>query len=183
MTNAPIIHLNGAPGVGKLTIGRLLAARLQARLLDNHAIHDVAFALTEFRSPEFYETVRAVRTVAYDRIVRLPSAVAVVLTDAFFEDSAWGGESWNEVLSLAERRDTTLFAVCLTCNPDEHRRRITSAERAAKGKVLDPAYVDRCVGRKLVQLEGSEHLSLDVTRLTPEVAASHIASWVAAFSK
>ena len=57
---APLIHLNGPPGVGKLTIGRCLAPLIEARLLDNHAIYDVAFAITEFRSPEFYATVRDV---------------------------------------------------------------------------------------------------------------------------
>ena len=46
-----MIHLNGYPGVGKLTVGRLLAQRLGGRLLDNHAMYDVAFALAEFRSP------------------------------------------------------------------------------------------------------------------------------------
>ncbi|WP_284388078.1 hypothetical protein [Devosia yakushimensis] len=37
-----IIHLNGWPGVGKLTIGRLLAADLGARFIHNHLLHDVA---------------------------------------------------------------------------------------------------------------------------------------------
>jgi hypothetical protein len=177
--SAPIIHLNGAPGVGKLTIGRLLAAHLKARLLDNHAIHDVAFALTEFRSAEFYETARAVRTVAYDRIVRLPPSMSIILTDAFFEDSAWGRESWDDVLSLAERRKAPLLAVCLSCDPDEHRRRIVSPDRAAKGKVQEAGYVDRCIGRMLMQLGGPQSLSLDVTQVSPREAASHIATWAA----
>jgi predicted kinase len=59
-----LIQLNGWPGVGKLTIARRLAERLSARVLDNHSIYNVAFALTKPRSPEFYETVRAVREVA-----------------------------------------------------------------------------------------------------------------------
>jgi predicted kinase len=177
ISNAPIIHLNGAPGVGKLTIARVLAARLQARLLDNHAIHDVAFGLTEFQTTEFYETVRAVRAVAYDRIIRLPRSMSVVLTDAFFADSAWGRESWDEVLGLAERRKAPLLAVCLSCDPDEHRRRIASADRAAKGKVQDPEYVNRCIGRKLTQLADPQSLSLDVTQVSPDEAAFHIATW------
>lgn len=177
MITAPIIHLNGAPGVGKLTIGRLLAARLKARLLDNHAIHDVAFALTEFRSAEFYETVRAVRTVAYDRIVRLPRSMSVILTDAFFVDSAWGRESWNDMLSMAERRKAPLLSVGLSCDPDEHRRRIVSPDRAAKGKVQDAEYVDRCIGRKLMRLDGPRSLPLDVTRMGSKEAADQIATW------
>jgi hypothetical protein len=69
-----IIHMNGYPGVGKLTIGRELCRILNGRLLDNHSVYNVAFALTEFRSDAFYETVRAVRAIAYDRILRQETA-------------------------------------------------------------------------------------------------------------
>jgi len=54
-----LIHINGAPGVGKLTIARIMAPRLNARLLDNCAIYNVAWALTDVRSPIFYSAVRA----------------------------------------------------------------------------------------------------------------------------
>jgi shikimate kinase len=33
-----IIHINGYPGVGKLTIGRIVAEQLGGRLLDNHSV-------------------------------------------------------------------------------------------------------------------------------------------------
>jgi len=179
VSSAPIIHLNGAPGVGKLTIGRLLAAHLKARLLDNHAIYDVALAVTDFRSAEFFETVRAVRAIAYDRVVRSPLSMPIVLTDALFEDSDWGRESWRDVLLLAERRKVPLLAVCLTCGPDEHRRRIVAEDRAAKRKAREPELVDRYVVRPLARLHGPHSLALDVTDLTADAAASHIADWTA----
>ncbi|MBN9087803.1 MAG: hypothetical protein J0J01_12910 [Reyranella sp.] len=78
-----IVHINSYPGVGKLTIGRALAELIGARLLDNHSVFNVAFALTEFRSPAFYDTVRAVREIAYQRILELPAGVPVVLTNWF----------------------------------------------------------------------------------------------------
>ena len=56
-----LVHINSYPGVGKLTIGRILAEQIAGKLLDNHSIYNIAFALTEFRTPEFYDTVRAVR--------------------------------------------------------------------------------------------------------------------------
>ena len=55
-----IIVLNGYPGVGKLTIGRELAGRLNGKLLDIHSVYNVAFALTEFKSPEFRDTVEKI---------------------------------------------------------------------------------------------------------------------------
>jgi shikimate kinase len=39
-----LINLNGWPGVGKLTVGRILAKTLGGRLLDNHTLLNVASA-------------------------------------------------------------------------------------------------------------------------------------------
>jgi len=174
-----VIHLNGAPGVGKLTIARLLVQRLGARLLDNHAIHDVAFALTEFRSPAFYETVRAIRAVAYDRVRQLPPSIPVILTDAFFDDSAWGRESWAAMLDLAQSMAARLLTVALACAPEEHRRRIVSEDRAAKGKMRDVAYVETAAARRLIERDGDDSLRLDITRLAADEAAATIATWIA----
>ena len=78
-----IIFLNGWPGVGKLTVARHLVAATGGRLLDAHTIYNVAFYLTEFRTPVFYETVRKVRDIAFDRVVELPPRTPVVMTNAF----------------------------------------------------------------------------------------------------
>jgi hypothetical protein len=99
-----IIHINSYPGVGKLTIGRHLAELLDGKLLDNHSIYNVAFAVTEFRTPPFYQTVRAVRDIAYARVLELPAATPIVLTNWYSEDSAWSVENWDEVIALARRR-------------------------------------------------------------------------------
>jgi hypothetical protein len=96
-----IIHINSYPGVGTLTIGRHLSKLLNGKLLDNHSIYDVAFALTEFRTPAFYQTVRAVRDMAYGRLLELPASTPVVLTNWYSQDSAWGVENWDEVIALA----------------------------------------------------------------------------------
>jgi hypothetical protein len=178
MVRPILVHLNGAPGVGKLTIGRSLAERLDARLLDNHATHDVAFALTEFRSAAFYETVRAVRAIAYDRIRQLPATTPVILTDAFFDDSAWGQESWAAVLDLATSRVARLFTVALICEPQEHARRIMGEDRAAKGKIRDIAYAETASRRRLIERSGDDSQRLDVTRLAADAAASAISDWI-----
>ena len=78
-----IIELCGFPGVGKFTIGTALAARLNARLLDNHSLYNVAFALTEFRSELFDRTVRAVREVAWNAAAELSPDVPLILTTVF----------------------------------------------------------------------------------------------------
>ena len=175
---APLIHLNGPPGVGKLTIGRHLAPMIGARLLDNHSVYGVAFALTEFRSPEFYETVRAVRNLAYARILSLPPSVSVIFTGADFEDSDWGQESWNEVLALATRRGGILLAVHLSCDPAEHRRRIVTEGRIARGKLSDPTGVEDLSRRRLAGQGAAQTLNLDITQQSADRVAGRIVDWL-----
>ncbi len=174
-----LIHLNGAPGVGKLTIARFLCARLQARLLDNHAIYNVAFGLTEFQSPEFYEAVRAVRRAAYDQILKLPKSMTVVLTDAYFADSDWGWESWQAIKQLAASRQCRCFTISIICEAEEHRKRIVGGDRGARGKLQNPSYVEDIGVRPLIEQAGNDSLGLDVTHLAPDEDAARIAAWIA----
>lgn len=98
-----ILHINSYPGVGKLTIAKQLAGHIGAKILDNHSIYNVAFSLTETKSDEFYETVRAVRSIAYKRVELLPSSTLVILTKAHAVDSNWGNACWDEAVALARR--------------------------------------------------------------------------------
>jgi hypothetical protein len=175
-----IIHINSYPGVGKLTIGRHLAELLNGKLLDNHSIYNVAFAVTEFRTPTFYQTVRAVRDIAYARVLELPATIPVVLTNWYSQDSAWGAENWDEVIALARRRRCPLLVVILTCSPEENARRIESNERATKRKPQDSELVSaNRVGRPLLDHGGDALLRLDVTSLSAQTAAQRIAEWIA----
>src|SRR5689334_8655837 len=111
-----IIHINGYPGVGKLTVARTLAERIGAKLLDNHSIYNIALALTAFKSDAYYETLRATREIAYRRVLEIPNSIPVVLTNAHFVDSAWGNESWDAVIDLTRNRGSRLYVVILTCS-------------------------------------------------------------------
>jgi hypothetical protein len=174
-----IIHINSYPGLGKLTIGRHLAELLDGKLLDNHSIYNVAFAVTEFRTPSFYQTVRAVRDIAYARVLELPAAMPIVLTNWYSEDSAWGVENWDEVIALARRRGCPLLVVILICSPEENARRIQSKERAAKRKPQNSEMVGaNRTGRSLLDRGGDALLRLDVTSLSTESAAQCISEWI-----
>jgi hypothetical protein len=173
-----LIHINGAPGVGKLTIARLMAPRLNARVLDNHAIYNVAFALTDFKTPAYYDAQRAMRATAHDLVLRLPDHETVILTDAYNSHSDWAWENWRAIEQLAAARRWPFFTIALYCDADEHRRRIVAADRAFRGKLQDPAYVDRAEGRPLIERDGPLALRLDVTNLSAEESAAAIASWI-----
>jgi predicted kinase len=173
-----IIELQGHGGVGKATIARILAERLGARLLDNHTIYNPAFAVTDFRSPAFYETVRLVRTVAFGRAADLPADVPVILTIAPGLNREWGREWQAAARALADRRGVPLLAVHLACSPEENRRRIASPERALLRKATDGALVDTGPDRPALLDHADAVLELDVTSLRAEAAADAIADWV-----
>ena len=61
-----IIHLNGWPGTGKQTIGRALAARIRARLIHNHLLHDVAIVCCGRTTPERWELYEKIREPVYE---------------------------------------------------------------------------------------------------------------------
>lgn len=172
-----MIHLNGYPGVGKLTVGRLLAARLGGRLLDNHTIYDVAFALAEFRSPAWDRLARGVRDVAFAGVEELPTEIPIITTNAC-SDSDWGQEMWRTMLELAERRGSRFLVVSMNCGPEENARRLTADGRSG-GKMTDPLALEAYRRNwKLLEDGGDGLLRLDCTDLSAEESASTIAEWV-----
>jgi len=174
-----LVHLNGWAGVGKLSIAQILAQKLNGRVLDNHTIFNVAFRLTEFRSPEFYDTVRSVRDVAFARVLQLEATIPVILTNALGATSEWGEENWAEVRRVAKMRHSMLLAVTLRCSKDENLRRALTPARAYLGKLTDPDQLEKMFERLLLVPEGADAaLDLDTTNMTPCTAAADILGWL-----
>jgi shikimate kinase len=173
-----IIILNGYPGVGKLTIGRELAALLAGRLLDIHTVYNLAFALTEFKSPEFVETVEAVEAIAHKLILKLPNDVPVVLTTVLAGESAWGSAEWARLEQLGKARPPFLV-VHVHCDLDENISRIQSPQREEKRKPRDPEMARRnqLEGKVLAGAKAHHLLKLDTTSMSARDAASAIAEW------
>jgi hypothetical protein len=132
-----IININGWPGVGKLSVAERLQRRIGGRLLDNHTIFNVAFSLCEFRTPEFYETVRALRGVAFARASKVPAETSIILTSAY-SNSPFGQENWTAIRELANARGTLLCNVVMDCSLAENVRRLQSPERVRFRKLTDP---------------------------------------------
>ncbi|CDZ46389.1 AAA family ATPase [Neorhizobium galegae] len=176
-----IIHLNGWPGVGKLTIARHVSARMGGYLLDNHTIYNVAFAITEFRTPEFYELVRTVRDIAFDRIADMTAAKPVIMTNAY-GPSDWGRENWDAIRDLAKRRGSPFFAVTITCSDEEHRKRIVAEDRKPYGKLTDRDKLPAMLG-PMIEEDAEYLLRLDTSGVTPEESATTICDWIEGIQK
>ncbi len=176
-----LVHINGRPGVGKLTIARELAPLVGARLIDNHSIYNVGFALTDFKSEAFYQAVRAVRAVAAQCVQDLAPEVPVILTNAHFENSDWGRENWDFWRGQAQVRGVPLAVVLLDCARDEHVRRIQDPSRIGKGALRDPASLPpEGQERALLDDGGDVTLRLDVTEPSARASAMAIADWLRA---
>lgn len=173
-----IIVLNGYPGVGKLTIGRALAAELNGRLLDIHTTYNLAFALTEFRSPEFWRTVEQVEAIAHNLILELPTDQPVVLTTVLTPKSEREQNEWSKMVELGHRRPP-FCVVHIGCDLQENVRRIASEEREEKRKPRDPemAVRNQTAAEPLVGLEERFLLELDTTQMAADEAARTIAQW------
>ncbi|RYD39845.1 MAG: hypothetical protein EOP83_36150, partial [Verrucomicrobiaceae bacterium] len=104
-----LVVLNGYPGVGKLTIAQELASLLGGRLLDIHTVYNVAFALTEFKSPDFMRTVEQIEAIAYGLVRKLPDQMPVVMTTVLAGESEWGDAEWDRLVDLG--RDRPPFCV------------------------------------------------------------------------
>ncbi len=175
-----IIVLNGYPGTGKLTIGVELAAMLGARLVDIHSLYNVAFATTEPKSELFYQTVRDVEAIAYDRIVRLPPEVPVVMTTVLTPSNDWAFEEWNRLETLGTARPP-FVVVHIQCSLDENIVRIASPGRSSSRKPTDAEMARRNQeeAKPLMGGDVQNFLQLDTTNLSPPESAQAITDWVA----
>lgn len=171
--------LNGYPGVGKLTIGRELAKMLGGKLLDIHSVYNVAFALTEFKSQEFIDTVEKIEAIAHDLIHKLPSKQPVILTTVLARESDWGDDEWRRIVKLGMARPPFCI-VHVSCNLEENKRRIRSEERTLMLKLRDPetAIRNQSEGKKLYGQKEPNLLHIDTSDMEPIEAAKSVSNWI-----
>jgi hypothetical protein len=178
-----IINLNGWPGVGKLSIALQLQKQIGGHLLDNHAIFNVAFSLCEFRSPDFFETVRRVREIAFARIANMPLDRLVILTSAY-ADTPFGRENWTAIRAMADLRRSKLYTVIVDCDLAENVRRIQTPERAVQKKLTEPEpLIASRAAHGLLESGGDFLLRVDASGLAPDDCARKIAVWLSDVAK
>lgn len=170
---APIVHICSWPGAGKCTIGRILAARTGGRLLHNHLALDPAHAVYDRADPRHAPFRAELRDLIYRAAQGLPADVAIIVTDAL-EDTARDRALFAPTEALATARNAPLCAVTLTIAADENHRRLMNPERAARSKLMRPEVLTRLRGECFL-LQPAGAISVDVTALSPEAAATEIA--------
>ena len=83
-TKPVAIVLYGAIAVGKLTIGTLLAKKLDYKLTHNHLINDMVWSIFERGTPEAAPLIEKLRYDMYEKAIK--AGISIVITHAYAHD-------------------------------------------------------------------------------------------------
>lgn len=166
-----LVLLYGPPGAGKLTVGRELAALTGFKLLHNHRTIDAVEAVFPRGSASWEPMVRTIRQLLLAEAARV--GVDLVMTWAHGGDDAAG----RGYVEAVESNGGRVHLVRLVCDLEVLLRRVTAAERAALGKLTEPARLLELLGgsHRPRPLSFGESLTIDTTTLPPAAAAARIA--------
>lgn len=181
MLKRTIIYIVGPPGVGKYTIGRLIAQQLGCRLVDNHYWLNVIFSLVEQDGitplPNIVWTLAGqVRSAVLNTVAALsPPDWSFIFTQSALDDPA-ELQLFREFKEVAERRGSRLVVVRLSCSdPDELARRVAMPERRLRFKDANVAAA-RCHALLPTLDPGhGETITVETMGLAAEIVAERIA--------
>jgi hypothetical protein len=187
----PIIHINGFPGTGKLTIAREVVtslqehfaaagSRCQAKLVHNHLLINSADAVLHRTQPGYQILRKALRDAVFST---LKSEPATFTTAYLFTDWQSGDDIGTDVCKdfqfTAHERGCDFIPIVITCDQAENIVRLRSSDRGLWHKITD--------AELLVQFREQSHpppvyrfenvetrLELDVTNLSAQQAAGCI---------
>lgn len=179
MAAAPIIHINGHPGTGKLTIARALSDLLpDARLLDNHTLLDPARALFDRGTAELAALRQQVRDPVFAAAATLSDKVAIILTDCL-DDTPLCKDLFRSVTMLQNQTKRPLCRFILDIDEAENVRRITHPDRAHRLKLRDPQIlIDGRETHRILDSGTDAVTHFDVTTLSAKEAAAQLLSMI-----
>jgi hypothetical protein len=129
-----VIFLYGRPGVGKLTVGELLAAETGYRLLHNHAVVDLVTSLFSFGSPPFVALRERIWMQAIDAALWAKSS-GVIMT--FATEASVTDEFIPKLKARVLEKAGSIHFIELQCSDDALETRITADSRERYGKLRD----------------------------------------------
>jgi predicted kinase len=176
-----IVYLVGPPGVGKYTVGKLVAERLSAKLLDNHYWSNPIFEVVEPDGRPLpagvWDRTNDVLAAVLETVARFgPPGRNYVFTHAVSDP---GGHplDWiiaGQILWVAERRGARLLVIRLACGEDQLRDRITRDERRQRFKTTDAGNAGAMAALAPFPINHDWVLDLDTSGLSADEAAHRI---------
>jgi tRNA uridine 5-carbamoylmethylation protein Kti12 len=187
----PIIHINGFPGTGKLTIARELVTILQehfstsgseeqVKLVHNHLLINPADAVLH-RTQAGYQTLRkALRDAVFSTLKNEP---ATFTTAYLFTDWQSGDDIGKEVCKdfqlAARERGSDFIPIVITCEEPENIVRLRNSDRGFWNKITDVELLVQFRKQShpppVYRFEGvATRFELDVTNLSAQQSAECI---------
>jgi hypothetical protein len=168
-----LVFLYGAPGAGKLTVGRELEALTGYRLFHNHLTVDLVSAVFDFGTEPFV----GLREHIWLSVFRAAARGGVSLVFTFAPERTVREQFIPGAMEAVESAGGQVLFVELTCGDAELERRIENPSRKASGKLQSAELY-----RELKEAGAFRHprmpeaaLSLDTTRRPPRETARLIA--------
>lgn len=179
-----LIHLNGMPGVGKLTVAQILADRLSSHLVDNHSIINAAYVPGHAHgSVGYLRTLRALNALLYQELTLPDAPKNLIFTNALANEYHEDLERFQAVFDLASQRGDAFIPILLWCDLDENLRRVVSPDRRLKKKLTKPDVL-KTTHEKYTIIHPCDHpnqIRIDTTHNTPDQTAQIILDHVARF--
>ncbi len=168
-----LILIHGAPATGKLTVARALAAHTGTPLVDNHAAIDIARMVFGFAAPGFWDLVHDLRVTTLRAAAR--ANVPWLITTAAYSHP--GDEALLRDYDRAiERPGGLIDPVFLHCAPETRMARVSSPERARRGKISTPDGLSKYLDQNnFAPIPRDNCLRLSTEQAEPEATAVTIA--------
>ena len=170
-----LVVIYGAPGVGKLTTAKALAALTGFRIFHNHLSFDLAKAVFDFPTPPFLRLVETVRLATFEAAVR-ENVPGLIFTFGYAspEDDTFV----EKIIQVVERHGGELAFVRLYCETATHEKRVLGDERQRFGKITSIESLRGALRRWnfAASIPFRESLDIDNSGLEPDGVARHIAA-------
>jgi shikimate kinase len=176
-----IIFLIGYPAVGKLTIGKILAERMSARLIDNHAVNNSIFQIVRANgavniTENVSKYTSAVRQTVIDAIEELSNPQESFIFTNVLIDKPNDAATFNKIKTLAEKRGNDFIPVIISCDANDLIKRVSSPDREKNLKLTNVDVLKSILeSKKILPINHPNLLKVDSSHHSKEEVANIIA--------
>ena len=167
-----LIYLHGPPAAGKFTIAQELESKIGARLFHNHLTIDVAKAIFEFGSQDFWNLVDALRLQC---VMAAAQQADGLLTYTSCYDHPHDLEFFEELKHAVLSNGSALLPVYLQCEVSELETRVSNDSRVRMGKIRSAEGLHKALNQwNCIAVPRDECLTVSTAGKTPAECADEI---------
>ncbi|MFN8495781.1 MAG: hypothetical protein U0350_49775 [Caldilineaceae bacterium] len=167
-----LLYLHGPPAAGKYSIAQALEAKAGARIFHNHLTIDVAKAIFDFGSPEFWNLVDALRLQCITAAARQAEGL-LTYTSCYDHPADLAFFEKLEHAVLVNR--SVLLPVYLQCDVAELEKRVANDVRVQMGKIHSVEGLHKALNQwNCIAVPRAECLTIATAGKTPVECADEI---------